>query len=248
MPDGLAGALALPGLGWVLAAALAAGLVYGFAGFGAALIFVPIAAARIGPAGAVTLEALMGLASVFTVLPRALRQASLRDTGILLAASLVGLPLGTWLLAVADPVAMSWAISAVVALTLVALVAGWRRKTPDSTGALLGVGAASGALGGATGLTGPVIILFKLSGQGSAAEVRAATLVFLTLISVLLFLALWLRGLVRLDVLWLGALVVPVYAMGALAGQALFDPRLERLYRRLAYGLIALAVLLGLPL
>mgnify|MGYP004125415511 CR=1 FL=1 len=39
--------------------------------------------------------------------------------------------------------------------------------------ALLGVGAASGALGGATGLTGPVMILFKLSGQGSAAEVRA---------------------------------------------------------------------------
>jgi len=39
MPDALASALAEPGLLWVCGASLLAGLVYGFAGFGSALIF-----------------------------------------------------------------------------------------------------------------------------------------------------------------------------------------------------------------
>ena len=247
MPDALAGALAVPGIGWVLVAALAAGLAYGFAGFGAALIFMPVAAARVGPVGAVTLEACMGLASVVTVLPRALKLADKRDTGVLLAAALVGLPVGTWLLKVVDPEAMRWGICVVAAGTLCALVAGWRRKTQDTTGALVGVGAASGALGGATGLTGPVMILFKLSGQGSAAEVRASTISFLTLLSMLLLPALWLQGLIRVEALRVAVLVLPIYMAGALAGQALFRPEMERLYRRVAYGLIGVAVAMSLP-
>ncbi|MBS8229113.1 TSUP family transporter [Vannielia litorea] len=247
MPDALAAALAVPGVGWLLVAALAAGLAYGFAGFGAALIFMPVAAARVGPVEAVTLEACMGLASVVTVLPRALRLADKRDTGVLLAASIIGLPLGTYLLKVVDPALMRWGICGVAAVTLCALVAGWRRKTEDTRGALLGVGAASGALGGATGLTGPVMILFKLSGQGSAAEVRASTIAFLTLLSMLLLPALWIQGLLRVEALWLALLVVPVYAVGALTGQALFRPQMEALYRRVAYGLIGLAVAMSLP-
>ncbi|SIN96553.1 sulfite exporter TauE/SafE family protein [Vannielia litorea] len=247
MPDPLLAALAVPGVVWVLVAAGAAGLAYGFAGFGAALIFMPVAAARVGPVEAVTLEACMGLASVVTVLPRALKLADTRDTGILLAASLIGLPVGVWLLKVADPEAMRWGICAVAAATLCALVAGWRRKTRDSAGALLGVGAASGVLGGATGLTGPVMILFKLSGKASAAEVRASTIAFLTLLSMLLLPMLWVQGLIRAEALWLAVLVVPVYAVGALTGQALFRPQNEALYRRVAYGLIGLAVAMSLP-
>ncbi len=248
MPEPLVAALDTPGLGWVLVAALAAGLAYGFAGFGAALIFMPVAAARVGPVEAVTLEACMGLASVVTVLPRALKLADKRDTGVLLAASLVGLPLGVWLLKVVDPELMRWGICGVAALTLAALVAGWRRKTQDTRGALIGVGAASGALGGATGLTGPVMILFKLSGQGSAAEVRASTISFLTLLSMLLLPMLWVQGLIRVEALWMAVLVLPVYMAGALTGQGLFRPEREGLYRQVAYGLIGLAVVMSLPL
>ena len=166
----------------------------------------------------------------------------------MLAASLIGLPLGTWALKVVDPDIMRWGICGAAALTLVALVAGWRRRTRDTPRALIGVGAASGALGGATGLTGPVMILFKLSGQGSAAEVRAATIAFLTILSLLLLPALWLRGMVRVEALWIAVLIVPVYMATALTGQALFPGRRdEALYRRVAYGLIALAVAMSLP-
>ena len=44
MPDAIATALGQPGLGWLFLAALVAGSVRGFAGFGTGMIFVPAAA------------------------------------------------------------------------------------------------------------------------------------------------------------------------------------------------------------
>lgn len=50
MPEALTAVLGQPALPWLCAAALAAGMVYGFAGFGAALVFMPISVALIGQA------------------------------------------------------------------------------------------------------------------------------------------------------------------------------------------------------
>ncbi|WP_108261533.1 hypothetical protein [Mangrovicoccus ximenensis] len=102
-------------------------------------------------------------------------------------------------------------------------------------------------VGGATGLTGPVVILFHLGGQGSAAANRANTLVFLTLLSLLLLPQLALQGLLSGPAIGLGLLQLLPYAAGSRLGQALFDPARETLYRRSAYVLIAAAVILGLP-
>lgn len=247
MPDGLAAALALPGL-WPLAAVtLVAGVVYGFAGFGSALIFMPLATAVVAPEAAVLAMAMFGLSSVVTVLPRAWAQADLRRVAPMLAAALLALPAGTWALARLDVGLIRWAISAVVAATLAALVAGWRYRGAPHPGALVAVGAAAGALGGATGLTGPAVILFNLAGSDGAARMRANTLVFLTLLGAALLPGLGARGLVTPAALWLGALLVPLYMAGSRAGQALFDPVREALYRRVAYAVILAALVAGLP-
>ncbi|QEW20142.1 hypothetical protein LA6_002336 [Marinibacterium anthonyi] len=49
MPDILAEVLGYPGLGWLIAAALLAGTVRGFAGFGTGMVFVPVAAQVLNP-------------------------------------------------------------------------------------------------------------------------------------------------------------------------------------------------------
>jgi hypothetical protein len=49
MPDALAAVLADPGLPFVCLVSLIAGLVYGFAGFGSALIFMPLATLFVRP-------------------------------------------------------------------------------------------------------------------------------------------------------------------------------------------------------
>lgn len=247
MPDGLAAALALPGLWAMLAAVAVAGTVYGFAGFGAALIFLPVAVALVPPELAVAAFSVSALSSLVTVVPRAFPQTDKLALGQLLLAAMLGFPLGIWALRSWDETAIRWAVSGVVLLTLTALMAGWRMKTRPTRGARLGVGAATGVIGGATGLTGPVVILFNLGAGAAAAAMRANTLVFLTLSSLLLLPQLWLQGLLRPEALWLGLVLVVPYALGNRLGQALFDPGREGLYRTVAYAIIAASALAGLP-
>ncbi|MBE3637151.1 sulfite exporter TauE/SafE family protein [Mangrovicoccus algicola] len=240
--------LALPGLLPVLLVTFAAGLVYGFAGFGAALIYMPLATVWVDPSVAVAGLSLSALASLVTVVPRAIRQVEPGPTLLMVAAAFLTAPLGIWVLRSTDPLALRWITSACVALTLAGLMTGWRYRAVPGRLARAAVGAATGIVGGATGLSGPVVILFHLGGQGSAAANRANTLVFLTFLSLLLLPQLAFQGLLSAQAIGLGLLQLLPYAAGCRLGQALFDPARERLYRRSAYLLIAVAVLLGLPL
>ena len=129
-----------------------------------------------------------------------------------------------------------------------ALVAGWRRSAPGVARAVLGVGAATGFVGGLTGLMGPIAVLFQLSSQDGAARSRANVLVFLTVSSVLLLPLMALQGVITSGALWLGLVLTLPYGAGSLLGQRLFSPDRETLYRRVAYGIIAAAILLGLPI
>lgn len=247
MPEGLAGALATPGLPLLALAALLAGVVYGFTGFGAALLFLPLASGVVEPVGAVLLMALFGLPSTAVVLPRAWARADRPTAFLMLAAALPTLPLGLWLLTAVPEAPLRWAMCGVVALTLAALLAGWRVEAEPSRAARLAVGAGTGLLGGATGLTGPIVVLFHLARGEGAERARAGTILFLTLLSLVMAGALAARGLFTAPTLWLAALLAPLYAGGTAAGQAFFDPAREALYRRAALGLIGLAVLAGLP-
>jgi uncharacterized membrane protein YfcA len=166
----------------------------------------------------------------------------------MLAGALVALPAGTWTLARLDPLPVRWAISVLVALTLAALVAGWLYRTLPKRPTLAAGGALAGLVGGATGLTGPAVILFNLAGPGDARRTRANTLVFLTLLGIALIPGLALQGLVTAQALWTGALLAPVYVAGGRLGQWLFRPERETLYRRTAYVTILAALVAGLPI
>ena len=102
MPEALGVALATPGLWWIVGATVLSGVVYGFVGFGAALIFMPLATIWLAPEAAVAAISLSGLSSLVTLVPRAWAQADLREAGILVGAAFVTAPLGIWILR-ADP-------------------------------------------------------------------------------------------------------------------------------------------------
>ncbi|MEL6915839.1 MAG: TSUP family transporter [Pseudomonadota bacterium] len=247
MSQALADALALPGLHWVVLATLAAGLVYGFAGFGAALIFMPVATAILEPVLAVAAFSISALISLVTVVPQAWGQADRPATLELLGFSVLGLPLGLFLLARAEVELIRWLVLSVVAVTLAMLLLGWRRTTRESRASRAAVGAGAGLVGGATGLNGPVMVLFQLSSRDGAARSRANTICFLTLNSMALLPAMALMGVLPRDGVALGALLLVPYGVGSLAGRFLFDPANEGLYRGVAYAVIAAALVAGLP-
>ena len=248
MLDGLIAALSLSALPWLGAAAFLAGTVYGFTGFGAALVFMPISVALIAPAMAVAAFALTALIALVTVVPRAWGAVDKPGLGQMLLGTMLGFPLGIWALRVWDGTLIRLAVSAVVLLTLAVLVAGWRMAARPRPAARLGVGSATGLIGGATGVTGPVVILFNLGAGAPAAQTRANTLVFLTLCSGLLLGQLWLQGLLSPQAIWLGIVLMVPYGVGNWIGQALLNPRAEMLYRRVAYAIIAGSALVGLPI
>lgn len=248
MPDALAAALAHPGLAWLLATILVAGTVYGFAGFGSALIFMPVAARLLTPEGAVAAFAVAGIGSVATMLPRTWPQADRPATLWMILAALVTMPAGIWLLTRLGPVPVRWAICALVALTLGAVIAGWTLRLGSGPVPRLSLGAAAGLLGGATGLLGPVVILTTLASGDGAMRMRANLSSFLSILNVALLPMLWLQGALTPAGLWTGAILLPLYVIGTLIGSALFRPEAERLYRAMAYLTVGAALLGGLPL
>ena len=248
MPEALAGVLATPGLVWLILTISVAGIVRGFTGFGTALVFVPVAGMFLPPQVVVAVITLTGIASTLALLPRAWGQADRAEVALLALAALVTVPPGLWLMRVLDPVTIRWIVAAVAALTLGALVAGWRYSGQVGHPMLLAIGALAGVIGGLTGLTGPVVILFYLAGQAMAQVVRANTILFLAALDVVIVVNLLLRGAVEGAVFLLALTLAVPYFITSLIGQRLFDPRHQRLYRWAALGVIALAVLSGLPL
>jgi len=163
MPEGLITAGATPGLFFLMLAIAIAGIVRGFTGFGTALIFVPVAGIFLPPATVIGVMVITGVFSTGALIPRAWGQASRAEVGLLALAALITVPLGIWLLERLDGMTIRWIVAIVAALTLAALVSGWRFSGRVSRPGLAGIGGAAGVVGGLTGLTGPVVIYATLT-------------------------------------------------------------------------------------
>src|SRR5262245_1134347 len=87
----------------LLVAAALAGLARGFSGFGAALIFMPLASTAIGPRMAAPLLLVVDAVMALGLIPDAWRQADKRAVGIMALGAMVGIPLGTLALSLIDP-------------------------------------------------------------------------------------------------------------------------------------------------
>src|SRR6516225_5681634 len=104
----LAIAMALCGIAFV------SGTARGFSGFGAALIFMPLASSVASPRLVAALLLIIDFVSAAPLIPNAWREADRKATMIMVAGSAVTIPIGTYLLTRLDPVTTRWIISAFV--------------------------------------------------------------------------------------------------------------------------------------
>ncbi|MBW6399900.1 sulfite exporter TauE/SafE family protein [Roseomonas sp. HJA6] len=236
--------------GAVLAAALVAGLAglaRGFSGFGAALIFIPLASALVGPRVAAPLLLVVDNILAAPLIPAAWRRASRREVATLAAGALVGAPLGGWVLLHGDPIALRWGMSGLALAMLGLLVSGWRYRGRPSAAASLGVGAAAGLFSGAAQMGGPPVVAYWLGGAIPAQRVRANIVLFFAVsgaISGVVYLA---GGLLDQEVLRLSLLVGPAYGLGLWGGSRLFGLASDKAFRGICFLLIAVAAVLGAP-
>ena len=233
MPD----LLALPFLICAVVACIA-GMVRGFAGFGAAMIMTPIFSALYGPAVGVALCLMLEIAVALPVVPGVVGLVDWRRIGLMLVAAAVGVPFGNLVLTWADPEPMRWVISAIVLGAVALLASGWRYKGKPRPATTLAAGVSSGFLNGLAGMAGPPIAFYYLAGQENAAHVRAnltTYFVFVDLVAIATFAS---RSLIGWNTIVLALFLAPAVMLGGVLGAKLFPLASENFYRRLALALL----------
>ena len=249
LPDSATFAAAIADRRFIIAAAVAltAGLVRGFSGFGGAMVYMPLVAAVYEPRiAAVTILLVDFLSATPFAIPE-MRRCTWREVLPITLAMVVGVPFGTWALIVLDPIPLRWAIAVLVLSLLPVLASGWRYRGAPRLPISLGVGLFSGVSAGAVQIAGPPVILYWLSGGSSAVIVRANLMVFFMMCGVALVIAYAAEGLFTANSLALSLLLGIPYVLGMGIGSYYFRGSSDRLYRRIAYLIIALAALLSLP-
>ncbi|MGB3243411.1 MAG: sulfite exporter TauE/SafE family protein [Sulfitobacter sp.] len=248
MPDLLAGAFATEGLVWLVLAVCVAGLVRGFSGFGSAMIIMPVATSVLSPVQAVIFLMFAELVGPLPNLRAALRDGALQDVRLLGGGALFALPLGLWGLTVIDPTVFGWIISIVVLTLLVLLMLGWRYPGTLNRKLTVATGALGGFMTGFAGIPGPPVIMLYMASTLPISVIRANFLLYLLLLDIMLLPYLVLSGLMVWKIALLGLLVgIPNLIANALGG-LLFNPAAEKVFRTVAYVVIACSAILGLPL
>ena len=246
MPDLLAQALALPGLGWLVIIAFVAGLVRGFVGFGTALIFLPVAAQITDPVWAVTVLIVMDLAGPAPAIPRALKDGHPKDLLRLVLATALALPLGLLVLFAVDPQWFKLAVSVISLIMLAALMTGKRYGGEVTPPVVWSTGGIAGLLGGAAGIPGPPVILLYMASSHPARVIRANTTAYLFFCDLMMLAGVFIAGRLAGLPLILGLIAMLPNLLGNLVGGAAFRPGYESLYRNVAYLIIAASSLSGL--
>ncbi len=248
MPDLVGSALALPGLWWLVGAIAAAGLVRGFTGFGSALIIMPMASSVLDPFAALAFLTVVEFWGPLPNLRAALRVGAPREALLLLAGAAVGLPLGLWGLSMLDPAIFGWSVSVIVLILLGLVMSGWRYAGTLRPAGIVGVGGIGGFLGGIAGVPGPPVIMLYMASSLPVAVIRANFLLYLLGIDLLMIAVFVSAGLLDVLAITVGVLCVPLYMAANVLGARLFDPGAERLFRAVAYIVIAAAAIVGLPI
>ncbi len=245
--DALWQALSFEGLPLLVAATFIAGIVRGFAGFGTAMVFIPIAALAVEPINAILIMMTFDLFGPLLLLPRAWRDGEPKDVGLLGIGAIIGLPFGVYLLTQLDPVVFRWMVSILALILLVLLMSGWRYRNP--LGALMTsfVGVISGFMCGVAALPGPAVIMSYMSSPRPPQVIRGNMMMYLLLVDAMTFIVFAIKGLLVIFPLIIGVVLTVPYAIAGVIGQWIFNPEKEYIYRRVAYAMIAFSALAGMP-
>jgi uncharacterized membrane protein YfcA len=232
-----AGAYAL-----LFAGALAGGFVSGLAGFGTALMALGLWLYVLPPAVAVTLTLICSVVAQTATLPSMWKSFDLSLVWPFVVGGLLGVPIGTLLIAHADPRVFKLTIGVFLLVFPVALYfSAPMAFTFGGRVADAAVGFAGGILGGLAGLSGPLPILWA-SVRGWGKDERRG--IFQTFNWTVLFVALCLQaasGRVGTEVLWFAALSLPGTVIGTWLGARLYHALDDRNFRDVVLGLLFLS-------
>lgn len=234
---------------WLALAAFIAGLSRGLTGFGAGMIFVPIAGGLVGPVPAIGLLWTIDAPTVVPLGLRSIPRAQIREIAVLFGAWLISTPLGFWLLGWFEPITIRWIVCLMILSAMALLMSGWRFQGHPTPRLAAITGLIAGITGGLSGLPGPPIVMLWLAAAAATAHNLRdnINLFFLGTLGVYCVLLPW-YGILTWEVVYLGLLLCLPYTAAIGLGTLAYNRLSARDYRRAAYIVIGSAALLALPL
>jgi uncharacterized membrane protein YfcA len=227
----------------LLLGALAGGFVSGLAGFGTALIVLGIWLYILPPAVVVPLVLICSIVAQTSTLPSFWRSFDFKLVWPFLIGGVAGVPLGTVLVAHADPGVFKLSVGVLLLAFPLALYFDHLPVAVSFGGRIADglIGFAGGILGGLAGLSGPLPILWA-SVRGWGKDERRG--VFQTFNWTVLSAALCVQagsGFITAEILRLALLVLPVTVIGAWLGARTYHALSDRNFRDVVLGLLFLS-------
>ncbi len=219
--------------------ALVSGMVQGYSGFGGGLIIVPILAFLFSPLEAIAMTAIAALAGSIFLLPNAAKSANWREVAPLSIAIAVSIPLGLLFLVSADPTVIRRGMGVFVVLAAVLLMSGWRYRGARGIMASGFVGALTGGVTGGFGIPGgPFLVVYFMSASVEPG-VQRANIIFSVGVAIIFLLAgLIVGGAYDSPTLARSVFVVPMFVIGSMIGNRLFEIAPAAWFKKVTYGLL----------
>src|ERR1700722_2324120 len=223
--------------------ALAGGFVAGLAGFGTALMALGIWLYVLPPSVAVPLVLICSVIAQTSTIPSIWRTIDFKLVSPFLIGGLAGVPLGTLLIAYANPNTFKLSVGVMLLVFPTALyfqrapmAFSFGGRAADAT-----VGFAGGILGGLAGLSGPLPILWATVRGWGKEERRAIFQTFNWTVLTAAFCLQAVTGLVQWEVIWLALLAFPGTMIGAWLGARAYHALSDQNFRDVVLGLLFLS-------
>jgi uncharacterized membrane protein YfcA len=227
----------------LLFGALAGGFVSGLAGFGTALMALGIWLYVLPPAIAVPLVLICSVIAQISTLPSIWKTIDFSIVWPFLIGGLIGVPLGTMLIAHADPKVFKLTVGMFLLVFPTALY--FQRKemavTFGGKAADAAIGFAGGILGGLAGLSGPLPILWASIRGWTKEQRRGIFQIFNFSVLASSLLVQIVTGFVKPDVFWLALIAFPGTVIGAWLGARTYHALSDGNFRDVVLALLFLS-------
>jgi uncharacterized protein len=213
-------------------------MIRGFTGFGFGIAATPLLVLLFPPAEIVPPILILQVLAGIQIYLRTRGHVDWKLLLPSLVGALAGIPLGTLALDLLDGDSMRLIIGVTVLIAAAILLAGFRFKARPPVWLSGGLGIVAGIGSGAAGIPGPPVIVLFLSSPVSLAIGRASLSAFFLFVATASSAASAWRGLLTLNSVVLGALLMAPLLIGNHFGDKLFAKVDERTFRRIALFLL----------
>ena len=222
-------------------AVFAAALVQGVTGFGFVIVAAPVLTIYLEPTLVVPVMLLQSVVLNAAIMVDGYRWINLRRVWALMLAGAALTPIGAALLIGLDAAVIKVLVGVVVGVTAVGMLLGLQRTASRELLASIPVGAISGVLGGATGLSGAPVVLFFTNQSVDPKESRANLVFYFQVLNLIALPSFAVGGILTRDVFVLSLELLPGALVGVGAGIWLAPRVAVPVFRRISLFIVLLA-------